>query len=132
MISLDTNVVVRFLVRDDAKQARAAKGLVERLDREDERAHVSDIVLCELVWVLRSAYRMGRLPIARALRQLVAAKQLVFESHDAIQRAIHAYETGHGDFADYVIREHARGAGCDSVATFDQVLLKDEHFSPVR
>lgn len=43
-------------------------------------------------------------------------------------RALSAYERGRGDFADYLIREHARGAGCDGVATFDKVLLKEPTF----
>ena len=52
MIALDTNVIVRFLVRDDPAQARRAKALIDRLTEREERAYVSDIVLCELIWVL--------------------------------------------------------------------------------
>lgn len=43
-------------------------------------------------------------------------------------RALNAYERGRADFADYLIREHARRAGCDNVATFDKALLKEPGF----
>ncbi len=59
----------------------------------------------------------------------MAAKQLHFDTPDNVLRALHAYESGKGDFADYLIREHARVAGCHSVMTFDQRLLKEEMFA---
>ncbi len=129
MTSLDTNVLVRFLVRDDRTQARKAKALVDRLDDRDEPAYVSDVVLCELVWVLTRSYGFGRNQVALALQQLAAAKQLRFDSVDNVFRALAAYQQGKGDFADYLIREHARAAGCDTVMTFDQKLIGEPMFT---
>jgi len=128
MIALDTNVLVRFLVHDDARQARKAKALVERLDEQEVQAFVPDIVMCELVWVLERCYRFERTRIAGVLKKLTGARQLVFDSTDNILRAIDAYEKGRGDFADYLIREHARAAGCEAVVTFDKSLLRDAGF----
>jgi predicted nucleic-acid-binding protein len=119
MIALDSNVLVRLLVADDPAQTGRAKAVVDRLDAEDQRAYVSDIVLCELVWVLSRSYRLKRAELAAALRRLVCSKQLQFDSADQVLRALAAYESGKGDFADYLIREHAKAAGCDTVATFD-------------
>jgi predicted nucleic-acid-binding protein len=129
MIALDTNVLVRFLVRDDAAQARRAKALVDRLTEREERAHVSDVVLCELVWVLGRSYGLARADVAFALASLVQSKQLSFDSVDHVLRALAAYEVGRGDFADYLVREHARAAGCETVMTFDQALLSEEAFA---
>jgi predicted nucleic-acid-binding protein len=129
MMALDTNVLVRFLVRDDPAQARKAKALITDIDRRGERAYVSDIVLCELVWVLSRSYGFERAQIAFALRQLAAAKQLRFDSVDRLIRSLSAYERATGDFADYLVREHAIAAGCDTVSTFDKKLLKDDMFS---
>ena len=129
MIALDTNVILRYLLRDDLKQAKKAKSLVERLDRDDERAYVSDVVLCEVVWVLRSAYGVRRDQVGAVLRQLIAARQLTFDSTDRLLRAIRAFDTGKGDFADYVIREHGRDAGCEGVRTFDEALLGEDMFA---
>jgi len=129
MTALDTNVLVRFLVRDDEAQARKAKALVERLDEDEQRGYISDVVLCELVWVLSRAYGFDRSRVAVALRQLVAARQLRFDSVDNLLRALAAYEQGRGGFSDYLVREHAKAAGCKAVATFDKKLLKEEMFT---
>lgn len=129
MISLDTIVLVRILVGDDPVQTRKATQLLDRLAASGQAAHVGEIVLCELVWVLHAGYGHRREQITIALRQLLSAKQLMFEQPDQIRRALVAYEHGKGDFADYVIREQAKAAGCDTLATFDKVLLRDEMFA---
>jgi len=128
MTGLATNVLVRFLVRDDPTQGRKAKALIDGLDGDERRGYVSDIVLCELVWVLSRGYRFERSRIAETLRKLVASRQLRFDTIDSVLRALAAYQTGKADFADYLIREHAKAAGCTTVATFDSLLLGEEMF----
>ena len=66
MIALDTNVLVRFLVEDDKAQTAAAVALVKRAVAADEGLFVTDIVLCEVVWVLRYSYEVPRLEIVHA------------------------------------------------------------------
>jgi len=128
MIAVDTNVLVRFIVEDDAPQSARAARLIARATERDESIFVSDIVLCELVWVLSVSYRVARPQIATTLGRLVQAKQLAFVDTERVRRATEAYAAGKGDFADYLIREHARDAGCTAVATFDRSLLKDNLF----
>ncbi|MBM4245517.1 MAG: type II toxin-antitoxin system VapC family toxin [Deltaproteobacteria bacterium] len=128
MIALDTNVLVRFLVRDDARQSALAAALIRRALEADGHLFVSDIVLCEMVWVLDAAYRVPRGEISAHLANLLAARHLTFRNPDAARRARDAYEAGKGDFADYLIREHAREAGAEDVATFDKVLLRESGY----
>jgi predicted nucleic-acid-binding protein len=129
MIALDTNVLVRFLVREDEKQSRKAKKLIEGAVARGEQLFIGDIVMCETVWVLASAYRFTRSEIVDALAALVRARNVVFTSNDQLARALDAYRRGKGDFADYLIREHARFAGANTVATFDRALLAEKGFS---
>ena len=129
MIALDTNVLVRFLVEDDAVQSRAATAVITRAGRADEPLFVSDIVLCEVVWVLSVSYAAPKADIAAAIRKLLHARQLTFRASDVLLRALEAYAAGKGDFADYLVRENARAAGCDSVLTFDKSLLKEPGFA---
>ena len=129
MIALDTNVLVRFLVEDDAAQHRRAAQLIERASREELPLLVTDVVLCELVWVLDYSYRVDRARLIAVLRELLSARQLLIVSRDTIARAVDAFASGRGDFADYVIREQARALGTDSVATFDRALLKEDGFT---
>lgn len=132
MIALDTNVLVRYLVEDDAHQSALATTLIHRAIAEDESLFVSDVVVCETVWVLNISYRVARSEIAVLLRDLFRARHLAFRATDELQRALNAYVAGKGDFADYLIREHSRAAECESVATFDKVLLKEKGFVAVR
>lgn len=129
MIALDTNVLVRFLVEDDEAQSAAAATLVEETLSREAGLFVSDIVMCETVWVLGTSYRVRKPEIVAILRDLLRAKQLVFAGPDSLSRALAAYASGRGDFSDYLIREHARAADCDQVATFDRALLGESGFS---
>jgi len=129
MIAVDTNILVRLLVKDDAAQTQKVVQLFKRLDANGDQAHVSDVTVCELVWVLWSSYAFGRAQIARTLKRVLAARQLVFCSPDQLLRALNAFEAGRGDIADYVIREDAKAQGCDSIITFDRTLLKEKMFS---
>ncbi len=63
------------------------------------------------------------------LGQLFKATHLGFRDLDGLTRALAAFAGGKGDFADYLIQEHARAAGCDEVATFDRTLLKEAGFT---
>jgi predicted nucleic-acid-binding protein len=129
VIALDTNVLVRFLVEDDPRQSAAAAALVERAIQTDDTLYVSAIVLCETVWVLTAGYRIPRLDIVKTLQDLLRAKHLTLDYPDRLARAVDAFATGRGDFAEYVIREEAIAAGCTNVVTFDRDLLREEGFA---
>jgi len=125
MIALDTNVLVRFLVEDDAAQTAKATALIERTVSDGATLFISDVVLCETVWVLTARYGFSRAEVAAVLRRLLDAEHLSFATPAQHSRALAAFSAGKGDFADYVIREHGLAAGCSAVATFDQALLKE-------
>ena len=91
---LDTNVLVRAVVRDDVAQTEAA----ERLLREGSRIVVTLSLLCEMVWVLRRLYRFSKPEIAAALRALLAAETVVM-NRPAAEAGLELLEAG-GDFAD--------------------------------
>lgn len=128
MIALDTNVLVRFLVKDDPVQSSQSKALIQAAIDSAEPCFVSEVVLCELVWVLTFSYKVERQAIWRILEQLLRAEHLAFPATDRLAQAHAAYRSGKGDFADYLIREGAREAGCSSVATFDRALLREAGF----
>lgn len=128
MIALDTNVVVRFLVAGEPRQAARARAVVAYAASAGERLFIADVVWCETVWVLDSAYQFGRKEIGTALRRLLGAREVAVRSFDRLGAALDAYERGRGDFGDYLIREEARAEGCEAVVTFDRVLLRDEGF----
>jgi predicted nucleic-acid-binding protein len=129
VIGLDTNVLVRYLVEDDASQSRRASKLIDDAVERGEELFISDVVMCETVWVLSSAYGFSRAEICDVLGQLLRARSVVFTSSDRLARSLKAFRKGKGDFADYLIRELATAAGAESVATFDRKLLREAGFS---
>lgn len=128
MIAVDTNVLARFLVEDDPDQLQRAKAFFQKAIQAKDACSVSDVVLCELVWVLERTYKFKRSEIHDVLRRLLRAQHLTFSFSDRISHVLEAYQSGRGGFADYMIREYARELGCEAVATFDGELLKETGF----
>jgi predicted nucleic-acid-binding protein len=128
VIALDTNVLVRLVLYDDEGQAKAAERLVVRARRERTPLWISDVVLCELVWVLTRRVGLERPDIADALDQLLRTELITVGEARLVERALAAYRAGKGDFADYLIREQAEAAGANEVATFDRALKGEDGF----
>ncbi|MFN4128463.1 MAG: PIN domain-containing protein [Paracoccaceae bacterium] len=116
---LDTNVLVRFLVQDDAEQAKVAQDLVATFT-ETAPGFVCREVLIELVWVLERAYALPRGDIALALDGLLEARELVIEAADRAAIAVDRYRKGGPGFADQMIALAGQGAGCQATVTFDR------------
>lgn len=128
MIGLDTNVLVRYLAQDDAAQAARATALIESFD-EDDPGFVSLVVLAELHWVLTRAYLIGPAEVITIIRKLLDARELAIQEPDLVRRALG--QAGHADFADAVISELGRAAGCSTTATFDKRAARLDRMSLV-
>lgn len=123
MIGLDTNVLVRYIMQDDTKQAAKATKLVESLS-PDAPGFVTLVSVIELVWVLSSCFDLSREQISHALAALLRAKQLVVDQADQVVRALRTYSTSTADFADCLIERTASSAGCAKTMTFDVAASK--------
>lgn len=119
MTGLDTNVLVRFFVQDNAEQAKAALGLMATFT-EAEPGFICREVLVELVWVFERAYALSRSDIADAIDGLLEARELVIEAADRAAIAVDRYRKGGPGFADQMIALAGRGAGCATTVTFDR------------
>lgn len=120
MIGLDTNVLVRYMTQDDAGQAAVATRLVERRCTREEPGFVDRVVLCETVWVLETVYRYPKAQIAEAIERLLRIETFRIEDVDAAWCALRAWRSGKADFADHLIGEIDRRAGCTETVTFDR------------
>jgi predicted nucleic-acid-binding protein len=128
MIGIDTNVLVRYLTQDDPNQARRVDTFLEAAVEDGTRIRVDDLVLCEVVWVLRAAYRLGKPAIADALDKLISTAIFSFDDRELIRSALADYLNGPGDFPDYVIGRRNARAGCEHTVTFDRLLSKGSSF----
>ena len=129
MIGIDTHVLVRYLTQDDAKQAMVVNRAIASAVEAGESCYLSTPVMCELVVVLRLAYRQPRHEIVRALRAILETEQFAFDNKDLLLQAASEYAEGSGEFADYVIGRLARSAGCSRTLTLDQGLSESGMFS---
>jgi predicted nucleic-acid-binding protein len=116
-IAADTNVIVRYLVWDDQAQAEAAARAIEAA----EAVVLSTVVLCEVVWVLRRAYRYGAEDVAKVLRKLIESRTV--EVDRPVAEAGLAMLVAGGDFADGVILAEAGRARCACLVTFDRGVI---------
>ena len=124
MLGLDTNVLVRLLVADDAAQTRRARALVERAVERDEPILVSLPVIIETEWVLRSRYALDKAAVLASLGGLLAARELTFEDEPALEEALHRWRDSAAGFVDCLIVAHNRRLGCSATATFDAAATR--------
>jgi predicted nucleic-acid-binding protein len=117
---IDTNILVRYLTQDDAKQARLAEQAMQRATVAGEPLYINQIVLCETAWVLDRAYGHARQDIAATLEQLLRVQQFEIEGKAAAWLALADYQAGKADFADCLIGVNNRQAGCDATLTLDR------------
>jgi predicted nucleic-acid-binding protein len=119
MTGLDTNVIVRFLMKDDAEQTALANTVFAELTVVAP-GFVCREVLVELVWVLQKIYRLPRTDIADAVEGLLGAREIVVESADQVAVAVDRLRKGGAGFADQMIALAGQGAGCGKTITFDR------------
>jgi predicted nucleic-acid-binding protein len=112
-IAVDTNVLVRAAVRDDAAQAEVATKMM----RGAEVVAIAVPCLCEFVWVLRSVYRLRTPDVANAIRTLLTAGN-VETNRPAVEAGL-AMLDANGDFADGVIAYEGRWLGGEMFVSFD-------------
>lgn len=128
MIGLDTNVLVRYLVRDDKKQAEKASNCIRNAAEKEIGCFINHIVLCELVWVLESAYDFRKEEITGVLEKILVTRQFIIQDKDVVRRAVYDYGQGKGDLADYLIGGVNHMLGCDMTFTFDRSLRNSPAF----
>jgi predicted nucleic-acid-binding protein len=124
MPALDTNVLVRYLVQDDAAQAAAARELIMRLATEGAQLFVSATVILELEWVLRKSFGFDKDSVLHSLSSLFSAAELRIESERALEVALQLYRQGTADFADCLHIALAAQAGELPLWTFDKAASK--------
>ncbi len=121
MRAVDTNVLVRLVVRDDADRVRLAEAFITT------GAWVSHLVLAEAMWVLDAAYDRTAEQIATAVDMLLNHKDLTVQDAEVVTNALeHFRERPALGFSDCLVLEIARKAGHTPLGTFDRNLAKVE------
>ena len=125
MIGLDTNVLVRYLTRDDESQWQQACLVIE----SGQLCFIANIVLCELVWVLRgNPYKFDKQEILNTLEIMLQSPTFEFENRSVVYQALQRAKQGRADFSDYIIGAIATHAGCQETVSFDRKLKGERGF----
>jgi predicted nucleic-acid-binding protein len=124
MIGLDTNVLVRFLVRDDEEQFERARKLIRRQAQDGQPVRIGLLVLLETEWVLRGRYKLKKDEILSVFSDLLSAVDMSFEDEPSIEEALFVWKDSSAQFADCLIGARHRALGCTATATFDGDALK--------
>jgi predicted nucleic-acid-binding protein len=123
-LGVDTNVLVRYLTRDDKSQYEKARRLIDRELAKGEPVLVSLLVLLETECVLRSRYDLAKEDIVTAFSALLDTADLAIEDEPSVENAVYSWKDSAADFADCLIEARNRRLGCRATATFDGGALK--------
>lgn len=132
MKALDTNVLVRFLVKDDEHQSKIVYKVFKQAEADKNFFCVSLLVVLETIWVLDSVYEIPREEILDAINEILLMPILKFEAQPTIQRFTLLARKNKIDLSDILIACTAKISGCESVLTFDKKASKFELFELIK
>ena len=124
MLGIDTNVLVRFVVRDDEPQYDKVRRLIRRQLQAGEPVFVSQLVLLETEWVLRSRYDIQKDSMIAVITGLLDSLDVQLEDEPSIEAAVNVWKESTAGFADCLIGIRNQRLGCMSTASFDAKALK--------
>lgn len=129
MRGLDTNVIVRFLTRDDERQYQKSYKL---LTQDKVRFLISYPTLVEMIWVLESRYKYAKKKLIFVLEEIKHTKNFYFPDHSIVEKSIKDYKKSTADFADCLIGALNKEHNCDTTNTFDKKAAKLSTFTLLR
>jgi predicted nucleic-acid-binding protein len=119
MIGLDTNVLLRYLVKDDPRQTAKASAILESTVRSDT-GFVSLVTIVETVWVLESFYHFSRQELSQAVETILRIDSLFVQNEREVFSALALLEQGRGSFSDALVGALGTWSGCTKTVTFDR------------
>ena len=129
MKALDTNILVRFLVQDDVKQANKVIQLFTKAEQYNEPLFIPLLVVLEVIWVLQSAYNVSRQDIVLAISDLLQMQVFEFENQKTLRDFVNSANKYSYDLSDILISQAALSATCETTLTFDKKASQFELFT---
>jgi predicted nucleic-acid-binding protein len=122
MIGLDTNVLARIVLEDDAQQAKQALELLQACHEVGETVAVSLSVILELEWVLRSVAKLEKSIVIATFKKILETAPLRIENEVVFEHALYLYggETANADFAECLFLAQYQSMSCRVMASFDE------------
>lgn len=124
MIGIDSNILLRLWLNDDPAQNERLDALLAVHGRKPASLMVTDVVLAEAMWTLRSAYGQDKAAQLTAARSLLGESAFTFEDRKAVERAVALFENSSCGFSDCLVCARSDALGCEFTATFDRKMRK--------
>lgn len=124
MIGLDTNVLLRYILKDDPINTPKARTVFRSLTPQ-EPGWIGIGTLFEMIWELTKSKNLGREAVSKALTEFLLLDSIVVEQDSVVETALLRFNTTNADFADCVIAASAKAAGCSKTLTFDRIAARD-------
>jgi predicted nucleic-acid-binding protein len=124
MIGLDTNILVRYFIKDDPQQTRLAVNLIFSLS-PSEPGWIGVAIFMELDWVMNNVLKVKKDRVVEIFDTLLASRELVVENMETVREALQLYRFRNTDFSDCLIAASAKAAGCSRTVTFDHRAARD-------
>ena len=131
MIGLDTNVILRYLLQDDPAQTRIVNRIFEQGLTESNSGFINLAVVLEIVWVLRSLFRLAPAQIAAHLINLLTTDSLQVQNEQQVFDAAFALQQGTAEFEDALIASLNAWSGCTHTLTFDRKAARLPDFKEI-
>ena len=120
MPALDTNILVRYVVRDDTSQLRQADRYISAYEGRPNSLFIPLTVALEFEWVLRSSYSIAKSTVLEVFGRLLESRELRFQEESTLERALFLYRAGNADFADCIHVASALTYSEEPLVTFDR------------
>lgn len=125
MIGLDTNVFVRYITQDDPAQSERVNKQIEKWIREGKTLWISQIILCEVYWVLERCYKQKKEEIITVFTEMLNMEHIQIEQQEVFRLALNDYRIGSkAVFTDCLIGRQNVFQGCSRTYTFDKAAAK--------
>ena len=132
MKAIDTNVLIRFLMKDDERQSEAVYLIFKDAEEKRQELWVPLVVILETLWVLDSAYDIPRPEIVDTIDTLLQMPVLKFETQPALQQFVNLARDTNLDLSDLLIAVSAKYSGADRILTFDAKASRLNFFEMIR
>lgn len=118
-LGIDANILVRLAVADDPRQADTVTALLSRIEKHDS-LYINMSVILETNWILRRLYGYDRLAVLAFIQAVLERREFEVADYEAVGNALHVCRMANVDFADALLSEMNRLAGCAATLTLDK------------
>lgn len=129
MIAIDTNILVRHIIQDDAEQSKKASDLIKKYSGIESSIFINNVVICEVAWVLESVYNFSKQQIIEVLKAILTSFEFCFEDLQVLWISLIEFEKSSADFPDILIGQINKSKNASTTYTFDKKASSLSYFT---